>query len=114
MTSTEDFFKIEKPPKPDHKIKQICDSDGSCATFQVYDEDHTLGNALRYVIVKRPQRDVDFCGYSIPHPSLNVMNLRIQTKKGSKAEDIFRESLRDLSEICDHMQSVYDESCEIH
>jgi len=59
-------------------------------TFQIHDEDHTLGNALRYIIMKKfvypvvgvdvnGSPDVEFCGYSIPHPSEPKLNLRIQT-----------------------------------
>ena len=47
------------------------------ATYVFYDEDHTLGNSLRYILSQRP--DVEFCGYSIPHPSENKLNLRLQT-----------------------------------
>ncbi|CAN0181086.1 unnamed protein product, partial [Discosporangium mesarthrocarpum] len=50
----------------------------SCATFVFGDEDHTLGNALRHVLMQ--QKEVDFCGYSVPHPSEPKMNLRLQTK----------------------------------
>lgn len=32
-------------------------------------------NSLRYMLIK--EKDVDFCGYSIPHPSENNMNLRL-------------------------------------
>ncbi|EZF25817.1 hypothetical protein H112_01848 [Trichophyton rubrum D6] len=49
----------------------------TAASFQFEGEDHTLGNALRYVIMKNP--DVEFCGYTMPHPSEAKMNLRIQT-----------------------------------
>ncbi len=42
-----------------------------------YDEDHTLGNSLRNILSQRA--DVEFCGYSIPHPSENKLNLRLQT-----------------------------------
>merc|ERR1711865_1299511 len=48
-----------------------------CATFAFQHEDHTIGNSLRYMIMKNP--DISFCGYSIPHPAEPVMNLRIQT-----------------------------------
>lgn len=41
------------------------------------DEDHTLGNALRHVLMQN--KEVDFCGYSVPHPSEPKMNLRLQT-----------------------------------
>lgn len=46
-------------------------------SFQIEREDHTLGNSLRYFISKNP--DVEFCGYTIPHPSETKMNIRIQT-----------------------------------
>ncbi|KAE8411141.1 DNA-directed RNA polymerase [Aspergillus pseudocaelatus] len=49
----------------------------TAASFQFEGEGHTLGNALRYAIMKNPQ--VEFCGYTIPHPSETKMNLRIQT-----------------------------------
>ena len=47
------------------------------ASFQIEQEDHTLGNSLRYFINKNP--DVEFCGYTIPHPSETKMHIRIQT-----------------------------------
>jgi len=50
-------------------------SDG--ATFYFRDEDHTLGNSLRYVLSLTPH--VSFVGYTVPHPSNPIMNLRIQT-----------------------------------
>ncbi|RUS18097.1 hypothetical protein BC937DRAFT_89150, partial [Endogone sp. FLAS-F59071] len=46
-------------------------NDETSMTFSLKDEDHTLGNALR--------PEVDYCGYSIPHPSEAKMNIRIQT-----------------------------------
>ena len=36
------------------------------ATFKFINEDHTLGNSLRFMISERS--DVEFCGYTIPHP----------------------------------------------
>ncbi|CAD0042562.1 unnamed protein product [Aureobasidium pullulans] len=60
-------------------------------------EDHTLGNALRYIIMKNP--DVEFCGYSIPHPSEAKMNLRIQT--WVNVYDVLEKGLNDLMDLCD-------------
>ena len=40
-------------------------------------EDHTLGNVLRVIL--SGHSDVEFVGYSIPHPSDSKMNLRLQT-----------------------------------
>ena len=61
----------------------------SAATFVVNEEDHTLGNALRYVLMKEcvcathrstdpDSPKVEFCGYSAPHPSEDKIHLRIQ------------------------------------
>ncbi|CAG8516475.1 8358_t:CDS:2 [Cetraspora pellucida] len=51
--------------------------DPTSLTFSINGEDHTLGNALRYVITLNPE--VEYCGYSIPHPSEDKLNIRIQT-----------------------------------
>ena len=45
------------------------------ATYAFYDEDHTLGNCLRNQIVKN--KYVEFCAYSVPHPSEPIVNVRI-------------------------------------
>jgi DNA-directed RNA polymerase I and III subunit RPAC2 len=42
-----------------------------------HNEDHTLGNLLLWALNKDP--DTELAGYSIPHPSEPVMNLRLQT-----------------------------------
>lgn len=82
-------------------------SDGSAATFQISEEDHTLGNSLRYMIMKNP--DVEFCGYSIPHPSESLMNLRIQTYGDITAIEAFQKGLKDLTELCDHVENTFRE-----
>ena len=63
------------------KLKIICDKedgDFNC-TYSFKNEDHTLGNILRYILMK--DKNTLFCGYSIPHPSEDVMNIRLQTKE---------------------------------
>uniref|UniRef100_A0A9I9DLT8 DNA-directed RNA polymerase RBP11-like dimerisation domain-containing protein n=1 Tax=Cucumis melo TaxID=3656 RepID=A0A9I9DLT8_CUCME len=52
-------------------------TDETKSTFSMADEDHTLANALRYTLNQDPR--VTFCGYSIPHPSDNRVNIRVQT-----------------------------------
>lgn len=80
-TQDVDMIQEEEEEEPDReKIKllpQATSDDGTSASFQISEEDHTLGNALRYIIMKNPE--VEFCGYSIPHPSENLLNVRIQT-----------------------------------
>lgn len=52
------------------------DSDHANATFSFYKEDHTLGNLLRNTLIKN--KEVEFCAYTVPHPSEPFMNVRIQ------------------------------------
>ncbi|KAG2008733.1 DNA-directed RNA polymerase II [Coprinopsis cinerea AmutBmut pab1-1] len=66
MTETTPKIKILKGAAPDL----------SAATYQLHDESHTMGNSLRWMLMKNPK--VEFCGYSNPHPSENVINVRIQ------------------------------------
>ncbi|CAG7700793.1 unnamed protein product [Allacma fusca] len=72
--------------------------DDTCKKFVFKNEDHTLGNALRFVISRYPE--VTFCAYTIPHPAENEMVLQIQTT-GINAEDVLVRGLQDLREICD-------------
>ncbi|KAJ3352100.1 DNA-directed RNA polymerases I and III subunit RPAC2, partial [Entophlyctis luteolus] len=72
---------VDPPNPPTHslplsQLKGDYD-DPSAVTFVLRDEDHTLGNSLRYLLMKNPR--VSFCGYSLPHPSEYKVNLRIQT-----------------------------------
>jgi len=71
----------------------------TAASFQFPDEGHTLGNALRYVIMKNPL--VEFCGYTIPHPSEAKMNVRIQTYEDTTAVEALEKGLDDLMDLCD-------------
>ncbi|KXT01412.1 hypothetical protein AC578_9512 [Pseudocercospora eumusae] len=81
------------------RLRLLPGSTTTAASFAFEKEDHTLGNALRYMIMKNP--DVEFCGYSIPHPSEAVMNLRIQTWDGVSVFDVLRKGLEDLADLCD-------------
>ncbi|CCK71991.1 DNA-directed RNA polymerase core subunit RPC19 KNAG_0I02060 [Huiozyma naganishii CBS 8797] len=86
-------------------LPEATTEDGTCASFQILNEDHTLGNALRYVIMKNPE--VEFCGYSIPHPSENWLNVRIQTYGKITAVDAFKKGLGDLMDMCDVVEDVF-------
>jgi DNA-directed RNA polymerase I and III subunit RPAC2 len=59
------------------RVRLLPGSTPTAASFEFLNEGHTLGNALRYIIMKNP--DVEFCAYAIPHPSEPKMNVRIQT-----------------------------------
>ncbi|KAH9523459.1 DNA-directed RNA polymerases I and III subunit RPAC2 [Bulinus truncatus] len=82
-------------------------SDESVQTFILHDEDHTLGNALKYMLNKNPQ--VIFVGYSITHPSESKINLRIQTS-GIPAVDALKQAFKDLKQMCGHMLTTFESS----
>jgi DNA-directed RNA polymerases I and III subunit RPAC2 len=46
-------------------------------TFCIGNEDHTLGNVVRHVLIQNHQ--VEFAGYSVPHPADPVVQIRVQT-----------------------------------
>ncbi|PSS10664.1 hypothetical protein M430DRAFT_127008 [Amorphotheca resinae ATCC 22711] len=83
----------------EQRIRILPGSTDTAASFEFKKEDHTLGNALRYIIMKNP--DVEFCGYSIPHPSEEVMNIRIQTYEGTTAIEALDKGFDDLMDLCD-------------
>ncbi|KAH7378414.1 DNA-directed RNA polymerase [Phaeosphaeria sp. MPI-PUGE-AT-0046c] len=90
------------------RIRVLSGATETAASFQIDGEDHTLGNALRYVIHKNP--DVEFCGYSIPHPSEAKMNLRIQTYDGVSVYAVLEKGLEDLMAMCDVVEEKFTAS----
>lgn len=48
--------------------------------------------------------NVEFCGYSIPHPSEHLVNLRIQA---SEPMNVFLKGLDDLVEMFEHIKAEY-------
>ncbi|AFZ81424.1 RNA polymerase small subunit, putative [Theileria equi strain WA] len=78
-------------------------------TFSIENEDHTLGNVLRTLLVERD--DVVFAGYSVPHPMQPEMNIRIQTT-GQPAVEVFSQSLGDLVEICDTLTDAFKKAMD--
>lgn len=95
------------------KRLEVVDSAGSldetCKTFVFHNEDHTLGNSLRYMIMKNPE--VQFCGYSVPHPSENKINFRIQTH-GEEATEVLKKGLKDLNSVCEHVLDTFKTSVQ--
>ncbi|KAL6704610.1 RNA polymerase subunit AC19 [Coniothyrium glycines] len=87
------------------RIRVLAGATETAASFQIDGEDHTLGNALRYIIMKNP--DVEFCGYSIPHPSEAKMNLRIQTYDGVSVYTVLEKGLDDLMAMCDVVEEKF-------
>ena len=67
------------------------------ALFVLHEEDHTMGNALRYTLAKN--KNVDFVGYSVPHPSDPLVNIRVQTRNEVAATQVFHEGTESLKSI---------------
>ncbi|CAD6573491.1 MAG: RNA polymerase subunit AC19 [Cyphobasidiales sp. Tagirdzhanova-0007] len=100
------------PPTKGKKVEILpgAAADGSACTFCIYNEDHTLGNALRYIIMQNPE--VEFCGYSAPHPSEDLIHLRVQMYDGKSAVEAVKEGLNNLETIFTSIREKYDESLE--
>ncbi|XP_061091660.1 DNA-directed RNA polymerases I and III subunit RPAC2 [Conger conger] len=88
------------------EMVQADGADEGCVTFVLHEEDHTLGNALRYVVMKNP--NVEFCGYSITHPSESKINFRIQTRGRLPAVEPLRKGLNDLTEVCQYVLNTFE------
>eukprot|EP00118_Oscarella_pearsei_P000598 m.5336 g.5336 ORF g.5336 m.5336 type:complete len:132 (+) comp12906_c0_seq1:334-729(+) len=83
--------------------------DETCMTFVLEGEDHTLGNSLRYMIMKNPE--TAFGGYTVPHPSERKINLRIQTN-GTAAIDVLSKGLTDLEEASQQVLETFQAAVE--
>lgn len=95
-----------------HRIEVVKSNDEDndrCSTFILHNEDHTLGNSLRYIIMNDP--DVDFCGYSVPHPSENKINLRIQTRS-KPAYGVLKKGLTELQNECNHALETFQKAVQ--
>lgn len=108
-------MEVDQPDVSEYDLEKIKllpggSEDGTAASFQVIDEDHTLGNALRYIIMKNPE--VEFCGYSIPHPSENKLNIRIQTYGNISAVEALHQGLDNLKELCCVIEEKFSEKIE--
>ncbi|MBZ3889098.1 DNA-directed RNA polymerases I and III subunit RPAC2 [Sciurus carolinensis] len=90
------------------EMVQAAGTDRHCVTFVLHEEDHTLGNSLRYMIMKNPE--VEFCGYTTTHPSESKINLRIQTRGALPAVEPFQRGLNELMNVCQHVLDKFEAS----
>merc|ERR1711924_156175 len=97
-----------EPSIKEPTLELSADATATCATFQFTNEDHTLGNSLRYMLMKNP--DVSFAGYSIPHPCEDTMNVRVQTAGAVTSVDAFKQALHDLIQVGETLQVKFTES----
>jgi len=79
--------------------------DLSSATYIIRDETHTLGNVLRWMVMKNPS--VEFCGYSVPHPSENLFRIRIQMYDRKSSLEALRSALDNLDTLFESIGNKY-------
>lgn len=90
---------------PTTEIFQVLQGlDPKSATFIFGNQDHTLGNSLRYILAQN--KETDFVGYSVPHPYEPKMNLRLQTYNSSALE-VLKQGLKDLEEVTNILDDVF-------
>lgn len=82
--------------------------DLSSATYVIREESHTLGNALRWMIMKNPS--VEFCGYSVPHPSENLIQIRIQMYDRLSSLEALLSALDNLDSLFETIDQKYAKS----
>lgn len=85
---------------PDEKVP-------NAVTYQVWLEDHTLGNLLRMELLRNEA--VLFVGYKVPHPLNHMIELRIQTLPKSSPEAVIRHAISNLKVECKSMLDQFDE-----
>ncbi|KAK4047707.1 RNA polymerase subunit AC19 [Microbotryomycetes sp. JL201] len=83
----------------------------TAATYCIMDEDHTLGNLLRWMLMKDP--DVEFCGYSAPHPSEAKIHLRIQMYDNKSSLSALHRALDNLENMTEAILAAYNESLRL-
>jgi DNA-directed RNA polymerase I and III subunit RPAC2 len=95
------------------KLKIISDKeegDFNC-TYSFQNEDHTLGNILRYVLMK--DTNTLFCGYSIPHPCEDLMNVRLQTRN-ENTNQVMGKAMDRVNEIGDILSNKFKKALEVY
>ncbi|KAJ3214353.1 RNA polymerase subunit AC19 [Dinochytrium kinnereticum] len=107
---TEETTGVPHTEGPKIEVLSTDFDDLSSKTFSIRDEDHTLGNSLRYIIMKNP--NVTFCGYTIPHPSEYKINLRIQTNGDITAAQALQKGLDDLVDLLEHVRGTFKEKLQ--
>ncbi|KAI0792552.1 RBP11-like subunits of RNA polymerase [Abortiporus biennis] len=95
-------------PPPKVTILKGAEPDLSAATYKIYDESHTMGNALRWMLMKNPK--VEFCGYSVPHPSENHIHIRIQMYDNLSSLEALLAALTSLDNVCETIDAAYKSS----
>jgi DNA-directed RNA polymerase I and III subunit RPAC2 len=85
-------------------LLQYIEAGRSAAKLNFLYEDHTLGNALRHVLMQNPK--VITAGYSVPHPLEPKMMMQVQCTEF--APDVVAEGLAELEGLCAQMRANFE------
>ncbi|CAJ0598355.1 unnamed protein product [Cylicocyclus nassatus] len=101
------FSSMDKP-----KI-EILDPEGfaadpTCLTLALREEDHTIGNSLKHILCR--MKNVEFCGYNVPHPLEDKILLRLQTREGVPAGPVLLEALTHLETVFATIREKFETS----
>ncbi|PIO63732.1 RNA polymerase Rpb3/Rpb11 dimerization domain protein [Teladorsagia circumcincta] len=100
---------MEKP-KIEILDEEGYNTDPSCLTLILREEDHTIGNSLKHILCR--MKDVEFAGYNVPHPLEDKILLRIQTRKGVIAGSVLLEALTHLETIFASIREKFEANYE--
>jgi len=81
--------------------------DPTARTFCLGHQDHTIGNAVRHVMMQND--NVEFAGYSVPHPSEPIVQVRVQTRPGTTANECLKQACLTLQQQCDVMRQKLED-----
>ena len=86
----------------------ILGPDPTARTFFLGHQDHTLGNAVRHVLLQG-DADVEFAGYSVPHPAEPVVQIRVQTQAHTTANACLKQACATIQQQCDVIRQKLEE-----
>eukprot|EP01035_Chromulina_nebulosa_P056539 gene56539-77481_t len=79
----------------------------NAGTFILGKEDHTIGNLLRYQLLRDPS--VRFAGYRMPHPLVFDCHVRVETMDSKLTPiNVFESALFDLLQEMDILSKSFE------
>ena len=95
-------------------VTKISYKDDSRQRFQgtiiIHDQDHTIGNVIRYQLLQNP--NVRFAGYKKPHPLEEKIEIKVQTNGEIPPPDAVLESCDQLNLTIGNLISSFKEEIE--
>ena len=67
-----------------------------------------MGNVVRHVLLQGDS-DVEFAGYSVPHPAEPVVQVRVQTKSHTTANACLKQACATIQQQCDVIRQKLEE-----